>query len=107
MFWLLIHCRIARLLEHQADVAACHLISGASRLQADAVDRYSAALQAVAEGGAGADWLHPSIGMRIALLRYLLAYDNRELDFQRHVRYVNRLLTALALLLLSGWALWL
>ncbi len=107
VFWLLIHCRIARLLEHQADVAACHLISRSSCLEPEAVDRYGEALQAVACGGSAADWLHPSIGARIALLRYLLLQDNRELDFQRHVRYVNRLLTALALLLLGCWAFWL
>ena len=105
-FWIVIHLRLARLLEHEADLTACHLIAATPDLQPAAVEVYRDALLAVAEGVSASDWLHPSIDSRIALLNYLLLHPKHELDFQRHVRYVNRLLTTLALLLLGCWALW-
>ena len=104
VFWMGVHSRLARLLEHQADVDACHLLASQSQLQPETVDQYGQALQATAVGGHAADWLHPSVASRLAVLHYLLQHPNRELEFQRHVRYANRMLAVLALLLLGVWA---
>ncbi len=104
VFWMGVHSRLARLLEHQADVDACHLLASQSQLQPETVDQYGQALQATAVGGHAADWLHPSVASRLAVLHYLLQHPNHELEFQRHVRCANRMLAVLALLLLGVWA---
>ncbi len=100
-FWIGVHSGLARMLEHQADVAACHLIGATNRLQAESVEQFGQALRAAAQETTGRDWLHPSTTSRIALLHHLLRHANHELEFQRHVRYAKRLLAALALLFFS------
>lgn len=103
--WATLHCRLARLLEHQADVAACHIVSATPRLRADAVKTYAETLRAMLGEDSGSDWLHPSQLTRIALLNHLARNVQHEVDFHRQVKCVSLLLVALALTLLGCWVL--
>ncbi len=88
--WSVWHGRWARLLEHQADVAACRLLSGErSTLCPEAVEAFAQALRSTGAGPAG-DWLHPSPAVRVALLHQFAAHPEAERGFERRLRLISR-----------------
>ena len=101
--WLLIHGRIARAFEHQADVAACHILGGTEQLRNDCVTNYGSALTLAAGNATGADWLHPSIATRLSMLRFLSADVVRERRFQRQIKGVRAMLIGGVGMLIVCW----
>ena len=100
--WLLIHSRLARAFEHQADITACHILADQTALNPATVTTLGEALTLVAGQSNGADWLHPSIVSRIAVLNYLAENSDRERVFQRQLQQVRLLLILKVSILLIG-----
>ncbi len=101
--WLTIHTLISRLLEHQADVAACYTLAGKQRLDESAVDAFSEALTCATRDCSGSDWLHPSPVNRIAMLRYLARDARRETHFHGQIQRVTRLLLVATIAIATCW----
>lgn len=98
----------ARLLEHDADLGACRMVSGVRTelLDEQRVEHFAAALSKLVPPGSEswfARWLHPSTERRIALLRASLSRPAAAAAIHSRVNLISWLmLFATAALLASG-----
>jgi Zn-dependent protease with chaperone function len=100
--WSIWHGYWARLLEHDADLAACRQLSGGERVTSESVASFTRALAATGAGQSG-DWLHPATGRRIDRL-WQFADDPRGAErFALRVQWIGRSQSLLALGLLVLW----
>ena len=93
LLWLILQRMHSRLLEHHADLHACHLIDGPSETLAESrVKKYSANLRKLVSNGeeSGQDWWHPSVQSRSRFLFDVQKDSSKQATFEQKVTAINR-----------------